>query len=196
MSKIDEISHKIAAIADFEKFSQVKRIEERAEFAILSDYKGQSHIVVDILQETLTIQVNGTEIPVPRDDTKLFRIYNAKQVVFVPIDGKHGLLGFSDSYCDVIIFDESHFCFIEFKLNATSIKKSTQRRAEAIGQLSNTIDFFDNKLAKNYEGLALEAYVGTPLIYPRNDATWKKLAVGFLENYRMPLYETNEKICQ
>lgn len=196
MSKIDSISNRIFEIKDFQKFRQISSIETREEFAILSDYKGQSYIVVNQSEQTFTIKVNGVETVIERDETKLFQIYNAKQVVFIPVDGKEGLLGFSDSYCDVIFFDETDFCFVEFKLNATSLKKIVKNRVKAISQIANTIDLFDEKLNRNYEGLHLEAYICTPLTYPRNDASWKKLSVEFLEKYGISMFEANKKVCK
>jgi hypothetical protein len=198
MSKIELLSKRISEIRDFQKFKHVFCTEERKEFAILSDYKGQSYVIINHNEETCTIKVNDIETIIERDDTKLFQIYNAKQVIFIPIDGKEGLLAHIDSFCDAILFDVTDFCFIEFKLNAISAEESAVRknRKKAISQLSNTIDLFDEKLARDYEGLNLEAYVCTPLVYPRNDASWKKLSVEFLEKYSIPIFETNEKMCK
>lgn len=198
MSKIEIVGKKISEVIDFQKFSQISCIEERDEFAILSDYNGQSYVLISKSEQKFTLKVNGVETVIERDDTKLFQIYNAKQVVFIAVDGKEGLLGFTDSYCDAILFDETDFCFVEFKLNATSAEERAVRknRKKAIGQLSNTIELFDEKLDRNYEGLHLEAYVCTPLIYPRNDASWKKLSVEFLEKYSISIFETNEKVCK
>ncbi len=117
-------------------------------------------------------------------------------VGFIPIDGKKGLLGFGDSHCDFVFFDGNDFCFVEFKLNATSLKKVDENRNKAIKQLSNTIDLFDDKLAKNYEGLNLEAYVCTPEFYPRFNSSWAGFAEEFLEKYGIPLFEINDKTCQ
>lgn len=196
MKKIEIICEKISEIKEFQKFTQISCVEERGKFAILSDYKGQSYVIVNQSEETFTIKVNNVEMVVDRDDTKLFQIYNAKKVVFIPVDGKEGLLGFIDSYCDTILFDETDFCFVEFKLNATSLKKVVYNRAKAIRQLSNTIELFDEKLNRNYEGLHLEAYVCTPLIYPRNNASWTSIANEFLEKYGIDIFETNEKVCK
>lgn len=196
MSKIETISKRIAEIKDFLKFTQISCIEEREEFAILSDYKGQSYVLVNKSEETFIVKTKGIETVLEADTSKLFKIYNAKKVVFIPVDGKEGLLSSVDSQCDAIIFDEFDFCFIEFKLNATSAKKIIKNRVKAINQLSNTIELFDEKLDRNYEGLHLDAYVCTPLTYPRNDASWKKLATEFLEKYGIPIFESNQKVCK
>jgi hypothetical protein len=189
MSKIEILSKKISEIRDFHKFLQVYYTEQRSKFTILSDYKGQSYVIIDETSETFTIKINEVETIINRDDTKVFYVNNAQKTIFVPVDGKKGLLSFIDS-----LFDEIDFCFLEFKLNASSLKKVIQNRVKAISQLSNTIDLFDEKLDRNYEGLHLEAYVCSPLIYPKNDASWKKLSVEFLEKYGVPIFETNEKI--
>ena len=106
------------------------------------------------------------------------------------------MLGFKASYCDTIIFDNNYFCFLEFKLNATSveIRAIRKNRKKAISQLSNTIDYFDNKLDKDYSGLNLEAFVVTPRTYPRKDTAWSNFEIEFLEKYGIPLFEKNEKI--
>ncbi|MCF8374548.1 MAG: hypothetical protein K9H64_23215 [Bacteroidales bacterium] len=131
------------------------------------------------------------------DPDKCFSIKNQnnEEIFFIPIDGKDGLLGFGESYCDATIFSKKYFCFLEFKFNATSITDRAIRknRKKAISQLSNTIDYFDIKLNRNYSGLSLEAYVSTPPKYPRKDTAWVNFEVEFLEEYGMPLFETNEK---
>jgi len=132
------------------------------------------------------------------DESECFKVINVENsnIFFIPIDGKDGLLGFKASYCDTIIFDNNYFCFLEFKLNATSveIRAIRKNRKKAISQLSNTIDYFDNKLDKDYSGLNLEAFVVTPRTYPRKDTAWSNFEIEFLEKYGIPLFEKNEKI--
>lgn len=199
MSRIENLKNRLESIAEFRHLPQILQIDTRTEFSILSDYKGQSYIVKNEIDSGCIIEVEGVEIEVDNvDNSKLFYLHNAKIVAFIPIDGKTGLLRFSDSYCDAVFFDEIDFCFVEFKLNATSLRegKINKNRKKAIEQLSNTIKLFDEKLNKNYEGLNLEAYLCTPLTYPRNDASWVSLSVEFLESYGIQIYETNEKICK
>ncbi len=95
-----------------------------------------------------------------------------------------------------MFFDENDFCFVEFKLNATSVRKINKNRIYAVEQLKNTINLFDNNLDKNYGGLNLEAYVCTPEFYPRLNASWQELAQDFLEEYGIPLFEINDKTCK
>ncbi len=196
MSRIDEL--KTHFQANFDKIANFWQIESREEFSVI-DFKGQSYLVLSVSDSNFTINANGEEISEDGfDSTKVFRVTNSKTAVFIPIDGKNGFLGFEDSYCDFMFFDENDCCFVEFKLNATSKSPKTirQRRYKAVRQLSNTIKFFDEKLQRNYKGLNLEAYICTPKFYPRLDASWRELAQDFLENYGISLFEENNKVCK
>ncbi|MBD2570172.1 hypothetical protein H6G59_20185 [Anabaena lutea FACHB-196] len=184
----------------FPKFPDLLQIELREEFSV-TDYKGQSFIIISIQLDdnTFTIKLNDIETIVEEfDSNKLFNVSNDTRIGFIPIDGKQGLLGFGDSHCDFVFFDETDFCFVEFKLNATSERKVNKNRVDAIGQLKNTINLFDDKLEKNYAGLNLEAYVCTPEFYkyPRFNSSWQELAEEFLEENGIPLFERNYKTCQ
>lgn len=197
MSKFELIKEHLSN--RFNKLNDVLEIELREDFKII-DYKGQSFIVVSINLEdnTFTIKLNGKEIiEHDFDPAKLFNIKNSKIIGFIPIDGKKGLLGFGDSHCDFVFFDENEFCFVEFKLNATSLNDNAvfKNRLKAIRQLKNTIALFNHKLGKNYSGLLREAYVCTPETYPRGDKGWRDLAIAFYDEVEIPLFEHNEKIC-
>jgi len=192
------------------KISKFLQIELRAEFSVIDYSKlGTSCIVPIQSDNTYTIRQNEIEIVAEDffDPTKLFKVSQAKTMGFIPIDGKKGLLGFGTSHCDFVLFDEHDFCFVELKLNAEeisednkdelrAIRKIRKNREKAKDQLSNTIDWFDNQLAKNYEGLTLEAYVCTPQSYPRQNAAWEALATAFLEKYGFHLFEENSKVCK
>lgn len=195
MTEFNEIKGHLSQKID--KLDQFIQIEEREEFLII-DYNGQSFIIIDILvNSTCTINLNDEDILINDfDDTKTFKVSDNTIIGFIPIDGRKGLLGFGTSHCDCVFFDKSDFCFVEFKFNANSLKKVTKNRCQAINQLSNTISYFDARLDKNYLDLNLEAYVCTPEFYPRDDATWKSLAIEFLENYGIALFESNHKICK
>jgi len=196
MSKFEDIKELLSTA--FDNFSDVLEIEIRSEFSII-DYQGQSFIIINHNSDddTFTIKLNGVDsVKNSFDITKLFNVINAKVVGFIPIDGKRGLLGFGDSHCDFVFFDENDFCFVEFKLDATSLRKVDKNRDKAINQLTNTIDLFDNKLVRNYAGLNLEAYVCTPEFYPRFNSSWIAFAKDFLEEYGFELFEINNKICK
>ena len=196
MSKFEDIKELLSTA--FDNFYDVLEIEMRSEFSMI-DYQGQSFIIININSDdnTFTIKLNGVDtVKNGFDITKLFNVINAKIVGFIPIDGKKGLLGFGDSHCDFVFFDENDFCFVELKLDATSLRKVDKNRDKAINQLTNTIDLFDNKLVRNYAGLNLEAYVCTPEFYPRFNSSWIAFAKDFLEEYGFELFETNNKICE
>ena len=197
MSRLEKIKQHL--LNNFEKLNDILEIELRENFSII-DYKGQSFIIVsiDFENNNFTIKLNEKIIIEPNfDPSKLFNIKNNKIIGFIPIDGKKGLLGFGKSHCDFVFFDENEFCFVEFKLDATSLndKSVLKNRLKAIDQLKNTIALFDFKLGKNYEQLVLEAYVCTPETYPRSDASWESLRNEFLEEVGIEIFEHNEKIC-
>lgn len=197
MSKFEEMREHLSN--NFDNLNDVLEIELRERFSII-DHKGQSFVVlsIDIENKKFTIRINGQDtVESDFDGTKLFNILEAKTVAFIPIDGKKGLLGFGDSYCDFVIFDDNDFCFVEFKLNANSLEERAIRknRKKAIAQLKNTIALFDSKLNNNYSDLKLEAYVCTPETYPRGDKGWTDLAIAFYDEIQVPLFEQNEKIC-
>jgi hypothetical protein len=197
MSKSDEVKEHLSN--NFDNLNDVLEVELREKFSVI-DHKGQSFIVlsINIENKTFTIRVNGKDtVESAFDDTKIFNIIDAKTVAFVPIDGKKGLLGFGDSYCDFVFFDDNDFCFVEFKLNATSLEERAIRknRKKAIDQLKKTIALFDHKLNRNYNDLKLEAYVCTPETYPRGNNGWRDFAIAFYDEVEIPLFEHNEKIC-
>jgi Holliday junction resolvase-like predicted endonuclease len=183
MSKFDEIQEILTA--SFSKLSDYLQIETRPTFTVI-DYKNDGSMIV---QDTTDRSI---------DDSKCLTVSNVRQVGFIPIDGRQGLIGFGTSQCDFVFFDNSNFCFVEFKLNATSLEKNTvaKNRGKAINQLEETIKLFDEKTNRNYANLILEAYVCTPPEYPQNDANWKGLAVTFLEKNGIEVFEQNYKICQ
>ncbi|MFN9401228.1 MAG: hypothetical protein ACK57R_07255 [Dolichospermum sp.] len=199
MSKFEDIKELLSTA--FDNFSDVLEIEMRSEFSII-DYQGQSFIIINhnLDDNTFTIKLNGVDTGKNGFDiTKLFNISNAKMVGFIPIDGKKGLLRFGNSHCDFIFFDENDFCFVEFKLNATSEEERaiSKNREKAIDQLTNTISWFNLKLNRNYAGLNLEAYVCPPECYPRFKSSWIALARKFLEeDHGFPVFEINYKICE
>lgn len=197
MSKFEEMKDHLSS--NFDNLNDVLEVELRKKISII-DHKGQSFIAlsINIEDNTFTVRVNGNDIvELDFDDTKLFSIINAKTVAFIPIDGKKGLLGFGESYCDFVFFDNNDFCFVEFKLNANSLEERAIRknRKKAIEQLKHTIALFDRKLNRNYNDLRSEAYVCTPETYPRGDKGWTDLAIAFYDEIAIPLFEHNEKIC-
>lgn len=186
-----------------EKFSnaqEIIQVENRDVFYI-TDYKEQAYIVFeyDEFDSTIYFQANNEIVKIENiNEDNLFKVINKKQTVFVPIDGKKGLLQDGNSKCDFMIFDENTVCFVEIKLNAVSEENRaiSKNRKKALRQIINTIYAFDEKLNKDYKGLQLEGYICTPKIYPRQNAEWESLAVEFLEEHGIPVFETNIKIFQ
>jgi hypothetical protein len=196
MSK--QIAFKDLLIEKFSTAKEILQIENR-EFFYITDYKEQSYIVFkyDEFDSTIYFQGNErTEKIENINEDNLFKITNNTQTIFVPIDGKKGLLKDGNSKCDFIIFDEFTVCFVEIKLNAISTEDRAinKNRKKALKQIINTVTIFDKELNKDYKGLQLEGYICTPIIYPRQNAEWISLAVEFLEQYNIPVYETNIKI--
>jgi hypothetical protein len=152
---------------------------------------------IDMNSNTCMIEVRKskfTPIIIHFDANKVFSVCSPDSIIFMPVDGDKGLCK-NTSVCDFIIFNKKYFCFVELKLNATSLdeRKIEDNRKKAIKQLKNTIHFFDAKLAHNYCGLNLEAYVATPDSYPREDTAFQSIKVRFLEETGIKLYESRVK---
>ena len=170
-----------------EELKKIDRVEDchdtssAEHFFIVEEEKSGTSVIVE--------QVDENEV--------FFSVINPnKEVInFIPIDGKNGMLKYDGSYCDAVIFENRFFTFLEFKLNPTSsVERAVRRnRKKAVQQLLNTIAFFDEKLVRNYQDLTLEAIIATPDIYPRKDTAWDSIAIEFLEEYGIPLYEDTEK---
>jgi len=149
-------------------------------------------ILMHVDRITGTCLVKGETVTL--DESKVFYIYNSPTVDFVPIDGNQGLLNGS-SNCDFVFYNEVNFCFVELKLNATSMEERAIRknRVKAANQLTNTIAYFDAILGKDYSGLNLEAYISTPDMYPRENTAFQSVKVKFLETTGIELFESREK---
>lgn len=171
-----------ALLARLKQIDNVEQlsVEADCDFFYLIDNAGTAEMTTD--SDTIEAQ---------------FSIENPQKTIIciLPIDGKKGILGYGDSYCDAVIFNREYFCFLEFKMNATSLdpRAVSKNRKKAINQLTNTIEFFDQKLNKNYQNLKLEAIVATPDVYPRADTAWQSLEVEFLEQNKIPLFEDSKK---
>jgi hypothetical protein len=119
----------------------------------------------------------------------------SQNIGVVPIDGNGGYIGFGISCCDSIIFSKACFCFLEFKLNATSLKPKAikKNRKKAIKQLGKTVNRFNTILSNDYLDLAVEAHISTPPTYPRADTKWQSYRIEFLVMHGIPLFESNGK---
>ncbi|MFT5619489.1 MAG: hypothetical protein ACI85I_002735 [Arenicella sp.] len=169
---------------------RLKQIENIESSHVISK---ELHFFVEDISTTGTCALKTAS----SDSEKCFIVKNpnGKKICLLPIDGKDGIIKFEGSYCDAVLFSESHFSFLEMKLNAISSEERAVRknRNKAVKQLENTIAFFDKKLERDYQTLTLEAFVATPKIYPRADTAWTNLSVEFLEKNGIPLFESSEK---
>lgn len=134
------------------------------------------------------------------DFTYCFSVVNqsVNDIHFIPLDGD-GIIGRSMKCCDAVIFDNTHFSFLELKLNATSLKRRAiyENRMDAVKQITSAILFFNDKLNSEYEGLELEAIIATPKTYPRANASWGKIAAKFTkDNNGIKIFEATEKVYQ
>jgi hypothetical protein len=107
MNKFEAIQEKLIQVFS-DKFETIAQIEINPNSEIyIVDYQGQSYIIVDIQlsHSQCSIIQNNHEKTIEFNQEKIFNIINAQQLGFIPIDGKKGLLGFGDSHCDFIFFD-------------------------------------------------------------------------------------------
>lgn len=188
--------------------------ENRAIFEITEIDEEQSYIIKEQISNGQCELVANEKLEVVYDEDKTFKVTNANGFKFIPIDGKEGLMAALEtgkerlreenkSRCDCVMFDEKNFCFLEFKFNVKipeigkpkkrAIKNNFQK---AVNQIKSTIDKFDDLLDKNYQGLKLEAYVVTPKRYPKSSAYTRSIDKKFVEEYKVLLFDVNEKICQ
>jgi hypothetical protein len=198
MSKFSLIQERLTNA--FPQFWDCFSIDTRSEIKII-DYDGLHELRKSYLvNEDNTITTKQGKILIDSlAMEKSFKVSNIEKIGFIPIDGQGGLS--EKGGCDFVIFDNKDFCFVEIKLNATSLKRRAvgENRAKAIGQLSKTIDLFNEKLNKNYSELKLEAYVSTPKTYPKVRSSRVDVRAEFLEKYEhlgFKLMETDEKICR
>jgi hypothetical protein len=196
MSRFEQLTQRLETV--FSDFQNYFLIENETHFCLL-DYEDEAFLLsgFDETLDEYTIEIDGqmTRIKGLSNDN-LFLVQSKTIVGFLKIHGKKGLLDKRESHCDAILYNEKDFCFIELKLNASSLKDRAimTNRKKAISQLENTLDKFDAILSKNYNGLNLEAYVSTIPTYPRNNTAFQALARVFLEKNGVPLFEENSKI--
>jgi hypothetical protein len=132
---------------------------------------------------------------------RYFEVMNEQQQVIYlwAVDGCF-LSSTQGRRCDGIIFNETDFCFLEFKLNAhgTSLKTILDNRKEAVAQIKATKRFLDSAFSQNgYDYLTynLEGYICTPVFYPnKKNTAISDLAVELLEEEGIKLYEQNFKV--
>jgi len=85
MSKFEKMKDQLSN--SFDNLNDVLEVELREKFSII-DYKGQSFIVLNsnLENKTFTIRKNGRDtVESGFDDTKVFKVLEAKTVGFIPI---------------------------------------------------------------------------------------------------------------
>jgi len=127
-----------------------------------------------------------------------FSVYNPtlQDIHLWAIDGCF-MLDHEPTRCDCILFTDKEFCFIEFKLDATSSLPRTilNNRKKASSQLQTTIEFVKNAVAGQivFERIQYGAYLCSPPHYPSKDTSLSDKRIEFLENYGVMLFEEREK---
>jgi hypothetical protein len=183
----ERLKTRISELSDFLQWTDEETV-------YIVEYKKDStaHILTNINRNKAWIDINGSCKSIFFDEDKVFTIRHSQpiEILFIPIDGQHGLC--KGDACDFVFCNDVAFCFVELKLNATSEQDSAidRNRTKAVDQLQKTIAYFDSHTNSNYEGLKQEAYIATPDIYPRENAAFENIRVKFLETNRIQLYET------
>lgn len=117
---------------------------------------------------------------------KHIHLFSLDGCFFNPNDGKR---------CDCLVFD-AHCCFVELKMRVTR-RQGSQKSSEAREQLGGTIRFFEAAVmttTSDFFGLSREAYIVMQTnVYPRRSAARETIFVQFLQRYKVPLFELNEK---
>jgi len=136
------------------------------------------------------------------DETeKGFKVINVKQKTIYHLPTDHCFLEHLATYqgkrSDCIIFDDTHFCFVELKLDVTSHRKAADEAGEARDQLGAVIEYFKKSFqtaSKDFLGYNLEAFVVMQQkIYPRHRARLVPLQKRFKDMYGVELFEKSEK---
>lgn len=138
---------------------------------------------------------------------RCFEIQNRNNwdVILWAIDGGFAPVGTALSgqfpqKCDAAFGVTNRICFVEFKTEANPEahpETIRQNRKGARDQLASTIDYLKVVLnigpqfrIPNY---FIEAYIVTPPAYPRKGTGITSLAIKFLQDYGVPLFETQNK---
>ncbi|MCL2289626.1 MAG: hypothetical protein FWC34_02825 [Bacteroidetes bacterium] len=197
MSKKEELKSVIHSVPNAVKYLQEHASPEI--FIAEMDKDSTAYILYDIDKTKKICKIAGVEMVLNKEKT--FLIINSSNIVFIPIDGKNGLLG-GVSNCDFVFFNDQNFCFVEMKLNAVLATSQTllqqerairRNRKKAVEQLKCTINYFDTEFSKDYKGLKLEAYIATPDIYPRENTAFQSIKIQFLKEVHIKLFEGREK---
>jgi len=118
----------------------------------------------------------------------------SKEINHISIDGcflsqQHDYDG---EKCDLVVFDNSKFCFVELKTNAESSKLRYKNLKKARNQLGATINYFDDN-GLDFTTHNLEAYIILKnKLYPTDKASIKERRKKFFDEYEVDLFERSE----
>jgi hypothetical protein len=166
----------------------------------ISENSSAYFLVEDDLAANICLFANLETISVEAIQQKYFSVKNPNQknVQLWAIDGCFFPKSAARSRCDCALFTETEFCFVEFKLNATSSHPISieDNRLKAVGQLKSTIEFVFGALKQaNLWPLRVTfvAFVCTPPHFPSKDTSFSDERIEFLEELGVRLSESSEK---
>lgn len=158
--------------------------------------------IVDSETKHISGFVTPTFGQLEEQSAKYFEVVNPTSRPYSLLQIDNGLVDTSSTpKCDCAIANDTHFCFIEFKANATSEKADTIEKnyKKAIKQIEVTRDIFNSHY--NTQGTDImsirkvEAYICFRHGYPRKTSTQINYQVSFAENNNgMPLSFRRKKI--
>jgi len=138
--------------------------------------------------------VPNTEINIDFDKCLVIDNPLSKEINHISIDGCFLVPqnGYHGEKCDLVVFDDSKFCFVELKANAESEKQTPRNLKKARNQLGATINYFDDN-DLDFTAHTLEAYIVLKnRLYPTDQASRKERRKKFFDEYEVDLFEKNE----
>jgi len=141
-----------------------------------------------------TYIVSNTEKSIDIDNCLEIKNPLSQEINHMSIDGcfltsQHGYNG---EKCDLVVFDNSKFCFVELKTNAESKKLRSKNLKKARNQLGATINYFDDN-DLDFTTHELEAYIILKnKLYPTDKASIKERRKKFFDEYEVDLLEKSE----
>lgn len=172
---------------------QAKFGESRVNNCLLSDTRIDFLITEDNVSKQSYILPN-VEAKVDIDKCLKIKNPSSKEINQISVDGcfltpQHDYDG---EKCDLVVFDDAKFCFVELKSNAESPKQTSKNLRKARKQLGATINYFDDN-DLDFTTHNLEAYIVLKnRLYPRDQASIKERRKKFFDEYEVDLFEKSE----
>ena len=167
--------------------------EERVNNCLSSDNR-EYFLVAEDDSTNQSYIVPSTETSIDVDKCVEIQNPSSNEINHISIDGCFltSQYGYEDEKCDLIVFDDSKFCFVELKSNAESQKQTSKNLRKARNQLGKTINFFDNN-GLDFTTHNLEAYIILKnRLYPTDQASIKERRKKFFDEYEVDLFEKSE----